>query len=170
MSSPINIPEIQGEKKKVFLLWFCPVAIVHILSVSNFTAAETQVWIHERLIQGITACLWWCHRHRVVTWQWITKDLFPGLGKVYVFPPTWCEAQSKQKTEEKLMSCIYVKSKKRKAEYDGAWEESSRSLPVPSVLKGNEKTVNRSQLTGLLLRDNQMEKVAQKMPPTWAPH
>lgn len=91
----------RGKKKKVFLLWFCPVAIVHILSVSNFTAAETQVWIPERPIQGITACLWWCHRHRVVTWQWVTKDLFPGLGKAYLFPPTWCEAQSKQKTEGK---------------------------------------------------------------------
>lgn len=120
MSSPINIPEIQEEKKKVFLLWFCPVATVHILSVSNFTEAKTQVWIPERSIQGITACLSWCHCHRVVTWEWITQDSLPELGKVYLFPPTWYEAQSEQKTEEKLMSCIYVKSKKQKAEYDGA--------------------------------------------------
>lgn len=39
------------------------------------------------------------------------------------------------------------------------------ALPVLSVLKGNEKTLNRSQLTGLLLRDNQMENEAQKTPP-----
>lgn len=51
-----------------------------------------------------------------------------------------------------------MKPKKRKAEYDGVWEERGRSLPVPSVLRGNEKTLNRSHLTGLLPTDNRMEK------------
>lgn len=51
-----------------------------------------------------------------------------------------------------------MKAKKRKAEYDGVWEERGRSLPVPSALRGTEKTLNRSQLTGLLPRDNRMEK------------
>lgn len=134
-----------SREKKVSLLWFCPVAIVHILSVSN-------TWTTDWGNYCVSLVMSWSQDGDM------TVDSLPGLGKVYLFPPTWCEAQKEQKAEEKLVSCIYVKSKNWKAEYHGAWEERIRSLPALSVLKVNEKTLNRSQLTGLLLRVNQMEK------------
>lgn len=174
MSSPINIPGIQGGKK-VFLLWFCPLAIVHILSVSDFTEAETQVWIPERLSHGIAVCLSWCYRHWVVTDFLIHDNL--DYKRIHSLCWEMCTyrhrhdvrdsgSRGRQRKKQICAASLWNPIRDgRKRQNTMERRKRVAALPVLSVLKGNEKTLNRSQLTGLLLRDNQMENEAQKTPP-----